>query len=397
MSVTNIELWNALRTKFPNFKSITAKGTDELFSERGFEQLKNTNSQALNEFFNLSLTVYLQKIDISKVHDELEVNGFGESYLNGFGGIIKRLGVDSIKPVTPAYNNLQNGMSIDPFIVRKPTASERFFRINFDFQNLVTIQDEVMIKEIFLQQDGMNEFISGIIAQLQNSYAVQLYQNKLEAINNAINSKQTPLQDTQMINVKLSDEPTADELLAFMLTIKNIISIMTTSPMTNGFNALKFSSYQEKDRLKLLVRTGMKNEISMKLLSSTYNPDQLSLPIDIIEVANFGGLEAYKDKEYKTKVYPVYDELGTVIGFNEIENSKEVQVAESKVFYKDPNENVVAILADKGCIFTGSSGNFSVEPVRNARGLYTNYWCNAPKGNVHYDGLYNFVTFTKGK
>lgn len=48
---TNAEIWNVIRAKFPNFASHTSEGTAELFSERGFEALKQSDPTALNDFF----------------------------------------------------------------------------------------------------------------------------------------------------------------------------------------------------------------------------------------------------------------------------------------------------------------------------------------------------------
>ena len=43
MALTNLQLWNYLRDKYPTFKSNTAEGTKDLFTSAGFEQLQQFN------------------------------------------------------------------------------------------------------------------------------------------------------------------------------------------------------------------------------------------------------------------------------------------------------------------------------------------------------------------
>ena len=61
------------------------------------------------------------------------------------------------------------------------------------------------------------------------------------------------------------------------------------------------------------------------------------------------------------------------------------------VVYLDPNSSVMAVIADKGAVFTSRQNGYTVEPQRNARGLYTNYFASSPNNTVAYDPLYNFV------
>ena len=99
-NITNADLWDACRAKSPQFKSHTAKATAELFTETGFEQLQNNEySNILNDFFEISMRVYLQQINVSRAVDQLSSNGFGEYYSQPLGGIIQRMSIDSIKLV----------------------------------------------------------------------------------------------------------------------------------------------------------------------------------------------------------------------------------------------------------------------------------------------------------
>lgn len=393
--VANDVLWNKYRDMYPNFANYTSKGTKEMFTERGWEAMKRNNPQAIDEFFGLSLMIMLARINASHAKDKLEDKGFGEYIDAPFGGIIQKMAVGTIKPVSPAYRKLQNGSSVDAWKVRKPDVNERFFKQNFDYQSYITIPYEYQKKVIFTSEYGMNEFMSAIMAGLQNGYVIQKFEYKLEALNKYLNSTEYPLKDTQKVNVTVkNDTPTTEELLNILIAIKNVITAMDLGPSTDAFNSMSYDSAQNIEDLKLLIRPGYKTLIETMLLSNAYNPSHLTLPVDIIEVNNFGGIEAYKDKNFTTKLFVVYDDDGVTKGYSETENGA---LYNGPVFFKDPNENVIALLADKRLLFEAKQEPYSVETIPNPRGMYTNYFCNCPNNTVAVDALYNAVVFNRVK
>lgn len=395
----NSELWDLLRSKYPNFRDVTSKATKELFTTQGFEALDDVDGHVKNDFFDLTLRLYLQKIDVAEVKDNLALAGFGEELRNEYGGITQRLAISLVKAVDPAYLNLQNGQSVDPYIVRKGNVKQRFFKQNYEFQNMLTVPDDTLYRNAFVAEAGMDGMIRGMIRQLDNSLTLGLYTAKLDAISGGINSTIHPLKETQKIEVPMSDEPTAEELSNLILSIKNVYSLMTAAPVSGAYNAMGFESSQDGSRLKLLVRTGLKNEIAVKLTSNIYNAGKLDLPVDIIEVNNFGGLIPIFKKDDKTEIELDinYDEkTGAQDGYSYKDSTGAVvKVADDDVSYRDPNENVLGIMADKDLLFTSRQGNYSVESIRNPRGLYTNYFASLPRTTIGYDALYNMVTFTK--
>ena len=402
MALSNKQLWNYLRNKYPKFKSETSEGTNEMFTEQGYSQLKQFNQESLNDFFQLSMRVFLNKIDVANVKDLLSDQGFGEAYDQPWGGYLQRIAVENVKPVSPAFKNLANGKGPDPFVVRKGKAKERFFPQNFDYQSLITQPDDFAFKQLFVAENGMSEFAAAQMKAMQNGYVLQVYNNKLECINAVMHSVDYPLQDTQKYGIDITsfdasgittadaETPFASQWIGFIQLVRNIVDGMVYTPATGAFNQAGFVTTQDKDRLKILVRPTIANAISaiMKL----NNADDMGLPIDVIKVPDFGGLEPYKEAGYTTKLYPVYDDLGTVIGYNELADQTVVTVEENKVFWKVPNENILAIIADKGVVFTTTQNPYNVEPIRNPRGLYTNYWASSVNNGVLFDTYYNFVT-----
>ena len=421
--VSNIELWNLARKVSPSFKSHTAEGTAETFTEKGFEALRVSDVGALNEFFEISLRVAFQKMTISRAKNLFEDKGLVEVYDTPNGGYVQRMAVDSIKPVTPAFKNLENGDSIDPFIVRKPKASERFFAQNFDYQSFVTLQD-FQVKQIFISEFGMGEFIAGIMKGLENGYTIQKSLNTKEAINKALNSTEYPLQDTQVIDVTwdFDSEPSTEMLTGYLLAIKDVITAMTTTEQTSAFNAGQFATAIDTSDLVMVARAGIKNRIELGLEVGAFNLDKLSIPVEnIIEVDNFGGLTPYIESEsegavVQTAVQPIYDKNGeqvayvdasvTVNGyatFNPTSQKWEVSVTTGGQTaitnqtvtevdgYTDANADVLAVICQRGLIFENLQNPYEVRPIYNPRGLYQNYWASSPNNAIVVDPYYTMV------
>lgn len=393
MALSNAQLWDYLRGKYPNFAKNTAKATAELFTARGFEQLQSYDTSILNDYFGLSLRVFLQKVTSADVKDLLEGQGFGESYDTPYGGFIQRMSINSLQPVSPAYKGLSNGDAPDQFVVRKPDVSEQLYVQNFDYQSLVTMPDEATYKNMFINEFGMSEFMAGVMKALNNGYILQKYNNKLEALNAAINSATYALKDTQKYveTVSNTDSLTADEIIAFIKLVRDIVDAMVYTPATGAYNQAGFETSQDKDRLKILMRTKFANRLAT--ISRLNSMEDMSLPIDIVKVPDFGGLVAKYDSDGAGTLVaakPKYDTLGVRTGWTEADGTTVLQ--ESDIVWVDTNEKIQAVIADKGLIFESVQNPYTVEPARNARGLYTNYWASSPNNAISVDRYKNLVT-----
>lgn len=388
---TNRQIIDAIVSKYPNINGQSSELAYKLLTEEGFAEISNFNQQFLSDFFSLLIRVWLQVVNISHAKDPLEENGFGEYYDQPWGGVVQRLSIDSVKPVSPGWKGLKDGDSPDPFVVRKPTVNERFYAQNFDYASLLTMPDEFQYKQILISSYGLDEMMAGFMEGLRNGYTIQKYTMKLECIGATLDSTSNTLSSTQQVQTLLTDALTSEELVDFILKVRNIIETMTFAPQTGAFNAAGFKSTQDKGRLKLLLRMGIMSAIQVNVLSSAFNMDQLNLGVDVIPVPNFGGLQPTNSEG--ATLYPVYNSLGVNIGYSTTEGSSTVEVEEAEVVWVDPYEDVVAILADKGLVFESRQNPYKVEPIRNPRGLYTNYWASSPNNAIHFDRFYNEVVF----
>lgn len=390
--MTNAQLFDALRAKYATFKSLTAEVTADIFTEKGFGALATMpqGSDIINSFFSLSMRVAFNKLDIAKVNTRLEESGLVEVYGGQNGGYLQRISIESIAPISPGFVDLQDGSSVDPFIVRKPKSKERFFECgNFNYQSLITLQD-YQVKTIFINETGMADFIAGIMAGLENGYKMQKEVNIYKAVHECINSTDAPMQDTQKITLaSWTDADVTDaELLSFIASLQDLATAMTTSITQPGLNANKFDTAISPEDCVVLVRAGIANKIKRQLMVGAYNPDNLTIPFKIMEVADFGGV--VNTASDGTELTPVYNNVGERTGWKKGSTN---YTGEVKTLDKDAN--VLAVVAQKGLIFEEVKEPYSVRTIQNPRGLYDNYWASAPNNMIRYDANYACVTISK--
>lgn len=395
MNFTNVELWNALRAKYPSFKSHTAEATADLFTEKGFTELSRNDINALNEYFELSMRVVFQKIDLAKIKTRLQEAGLVENYSTPMGGYTQRISIEAIAPVSPAFSGLVDGSTVDPFVVRKPKSKERFFGKNFDYQNLITIQ-EFQAKQMFIGESSMSAYLTGLMNGLELGYRTQLELNIYECLHTAINS--AGLQDTQKIALaSWTDAGVTDaELKDFIAQAQDLGTAMDTCITESGWNENKFKTGYDKEDFVMLVRAGIKNKIKRQLMVGAYNPDNLTIPFEMIEVNDFGGVKYYFGDTDDYPLYPHYDSLGAVDGWALSDGgAKEKELDDPAIRVVDLDANVLAVVAQKGVIFTETQNGYAVKPIYNPRGEYTNYFANSMNNGIKYDKNYGLIVITK--
>lgn len=380
----------------PQYEGYASAGEASLFKSRGFLDTLVTDITKLNEVYNCLNRIVLNKIDVADVKDPFRLGDFGASYVNEYAAGVQRMAIYPVKGTSPLFKNIpKQGVNMQQF--RPGKVEQRFFEINFDYANYLSIQ-EFQIRQMFVNEFGISDFYAGMLSQLKNDYKLNKYMAVKEALNAAINNTDHPLQDTQKITLaSWSADPTSDELNDFILQIKNIVSHMEATPATSAYNALGFKTAQNVSRMRLLCRVGIKNLIQTRLQKLFVGADNLTLPFNIIEVEDFGGLVPYAESTFETQLYPVYDvESGEQIGFAQTEGATVAQYTEDEVYLKDPNENVLAVLADKEVIFHVQHNPFRIMAAPyNVAGLYITQHATCPDNMIKYDALYNFITISK--
>jgi len=388
--ITNKEIL-ALAKSDPTYKSWTSQLSDSIFTNAGFEELASNDYRLLADFFALSVRVILQKIKSPAPRIPSVYKSIVEEYSNPNGGIFQRINTKLIKPTSPKYRNLVNGGSVDPFVVRKPETEERFYKQNFDFQNLLTIQD-IELKKMFLAEGGIQEYVASIMKALDESYTIQKYEIMREMVSKALNSVQNPLRDTQKFEVtEIGASSTNADMAAFLQKFHNLHDLMGNTVVSGEFNAKGYEHGLYPEDYTLMIRADIWNTIKTTLLATTYHTENLGIPFKVETVKDFGGLT------YKTTgdvvMLPVYDSFGAHIGFNATGSIEDPLIDMQYIVTVDPNAKVDAVLIQKGAIFTTQQQPYQVDAIRNPAGRYTNFWASQPNASFNYDACYDIVKF----
>lgn len=88
-----------------------------------------------------------------------------------FGAIMQKMKTAMPEAIMDVSVDLQDGESIDHYIVAKPQVTQKLFVIRSPYSFMVTLQRR-WLKEAFLSESAMEAFIGSIFGELQNAMAV---------------------------------------------------------------------------------------------------------------------------------------------------------------------------------------------------------------------------------
>lgn len=110
-----------------------------------------------------------------------------------WGAILQKIKVDMPQAVEDASVELEDGKSIDPYIVTKPVTHQKFFVVRSPYDFKITTQYR-WLKEAFLSEGAMMSFISAVNGEAEN--ALELSQENLArmCMNNFIANTDTSQQ-----------------------------------------------------------------------------------------------------------------------------------------------------------------------------------------------------------
>ena len=430
--LTNAELVKAASFKYPGINSLLARTSLKLFSEAGFEAFSQLPDGGADKFLSAMLLVSRQYITPVKYKDAVDEIGILERFGVGYGAYIQdnRMGdMPNEDPIAFGEDGtgLKNGyLMLKDRIVRKPTLKQDFYGKNKNYYNHFSWQD-LDIKRAWLKEDGgLEELMGQAWAQILRNKAKVEYAWFFEALSGAINSVIHPMKDTQQIVLSssvLSDtEALTQELVQ---AVKNVINSFENVPDVTIFNADGFPSAIGTEDLVLLVRKELAPIID-NVLAYVYHDTKLSFPIPVKAVPNFGGLlpadssnnplqPVYTDAiEYNGVSYGRGSIIGyvdasvTVNGYAKYANGQwTVNVTSGSTTADttflvgdapkdiDPNENVLAVIAEKGVIFEMVAEDMVVETdyVRGYRVAQT--YVSQFNNGVNYRYTRNLITISK--
>ena len=418
--LTNQELFDLVSAYNPGeFDRVVSNGSCRWFTESGCQAINNTDLPLISKFLGLSMKVVFNKFDVPQVRSIWADSGIMETYPIEYGGVAQRIaGSTSYNPVAPAFlpgnKNAKDPDKYSPFKPREiDDEKERFFTFNMAYQNVITFAD-FPIRQAFLNPTGVSGYIALKINALMNGF--KLYENAMIAkvFMEGVNSTKYPLKPTQVLKVdwptSADTAPTDEQVRKFVRQLKKLEHYIQGTTATGEFNAAGYTSTWEPSDFKLLLRTGIEDDITTTgLLPWGLEGNGIKLPFgDIKNMNDFGGLEAYAESAHTTKLYPVYDDWGAVVDnvWSPTEgatlkpdgsNPDDAVVDNGEnVFFKDPYADILGFIVQKGYIFKQEQSVYDVTPVFNPRNLKTSYIANKPMTGLNVDYYYNIIVLKNG-
>ena len=402
--LTNAQFLTAVSKVAPEFKELASKNSRDVFTEAGYESLANLpgTEDAVTRFYNIALLVGLQTVEHAKFKDVLANMGILERLQMTMGAYKQENRVQRIKNVNPAWlgkdgTGLKNGDSVDPYVVRKPVIDQNYYGLNWNYQNFFTLQDFDLKLGWVTPNDGIQSVVSAIYEMVDLDRLETEFSKFFEVMNGAINSTKHPLADTQKIVLdSWSATPTDTEVEALIRVLKNIVEVFGSMPSVDIYNAGQYPNGADASDMTMLVRVGIKSRIDT-VMAYVFGPEYLQFPIKVKSVPNFGGIKHYaaSDTAFKTELVPVTDKDGVYTGFYSADGTETGQIAAAKTVEVDPNEDVIAVIAQKGVIFELIQNEMKVRPIINPRGEYQNTFFNQMNNGINYNHFKNLITISK--
>ena len=343
-----------------------------------------------NKFLEISMAWYDKEMFVEDAIDILEEQGFGEKESMQYAGMMRNLYVKVSNPVDPKYKNLQNGTAPSPYMVRKPEITEIFYTFNSDYQNYITVQN-VEMKTAFASAYGVSELIAKVMEGLRNKFVEWVYNKKLETLNLLVNDEN--LKDSQKIEVPMNSYSNA-ELQNLSNVLDNAISALTLT--ANGaFNMKGWKQRERKENLRLLIRPLIDNAAKNYVLPYAFNDVILKNDVKKVYVENFGGLIPQVDIEGTlTTVEPIYDSENRNTDTFKVEGSETVYTLDD-IVWLDPNEDIIAVLADKDIMKVIEQEGYIVEGAYNQATRATTFWASEANIGFIYDRYKNVIIIKK--
>lgn len=264
-----------------------------------------------------------------------------------WGAILQKVKVDMPQAVADASVELVDGESIDPYIVTKPVAHQKFFVVRSPYDFKITTQYR-WLKEAFLSEAAMMSFISAVNGEAQN--ALELSQENLARmcmnnfIANTASTQQVKL--LTMYNSASGETLTADEALLSESFLRYAVAqiklkMIQMEMMSTQFNKEGLQRHTPREDQRFVVRADFQLAMETQVEYAAFHDEYVRLE-DFIKVP----------------YWQAADEPGNIIIGEE---GDETEV-----------ENVIAFLHDRDALGTFRKETEVLTTPVNARGAYWN-------------------------
>lgn len=218
-----------------------------------------------------------------------------------YGSILQKISVQApAVEADPAWN-LQDGVSVDPYVFKRPKASYKLFNSTNPYMIPLSVTEE-QVKESFSSAEQLNGFIASLFTAVENRMSV-IYENEIrstvntfigETIKESIGDIDpevgfpTDKSSLRAVNLaheyrkvnpefKAEDALTDPEFIRFSVKRMKVIADQMGT-MSRLFNIGGTEKFTPKDSLNIILHSEFKHSAEVYLQSDTYHNEFTALP-----------------------------------------------------------------------------------------------------------------------
>lgn len=296
-----------------------------------------------------------------------------------FGAILQKIYVTPMDAVENPQWNLTAGVSVDQYVITKPTVNQKLFNKVSTWEIDVTIPDNTL-KSAFTGESAMAAFIDGVFTAIRNSMNKQL-----ESMANLAYATAAAM---SIIHAKVNNGLTAIDLLAAYNAMAG-----TTITKDTAYHSSDFTKFATRYINLVIKRLG---EMSVQYNTESY---ARFTPVDRMRVIMLADFEAsvasYLEADTFHDEYLKIPKHDTVVSWqgNAARESDSINI-HTPNGYTVNQSGIVCMLCDEECIGL-TYDEQRIRSARNEKGEYTNYFYKADMG-YFFDPSENCVIFTIG-
>lgn len=319
------------------------------------------------------MNTLLQRIGRTIVRFRSYRNKFSDQIIGDmeWGAILQKLNVSVGDAVDDVAWDLTDGQSVDQWIVKKPTVSQKLFVGRNPYTFYITIPYN-QLREAFLSAEAMQAFISSIYGKVQNKLefsAENLARTTLAtAIANTraaqrinLNAAFTAARGGGSTGITEGNYTTNEGFLRFCVRMINATARKMTD-MTTLYNDGTVDTFTPYDDMKIRVIADFQEALETYVQYNAFNKE-------LVELNAFSELNYWQSPQTPYKV-DIEDATGTAF----------------------TQDNIVAVIHDRDAWGLYQQNTDVLSTGLNARGKYTNYFYHNMR-NYMIDTSENFVVF----
>ena len=296
-----------------------------------------------------------------------------------FGAILQKIYVAPMDAVENPQWDLTAGVSVDQYVITKPTVNQKLFNKVSTWEIDVTIPDNTL-KSAFTGESAMAAFIDGVFTAIRNSMNKQLESMAnlayataaaMSIVHAKVNNGITAIDLLAPYNTMAGTSITADaayhssDFTKFATRYINLV-IKRLGEMSTQYNTEGYARFTPADRMRVIFLADFEASVASYLEADTFHDEYLKIP-----------------------------QHDTVVSWqgNANTDSSAIKI-HTPNGYTVEQSGIVAMLCDEESIGL-TYDEQRIRSTRNEKGEYTNYFYKADMG-YFFDPSENCVIFTIG-